>query len=177
MNDQTSWQGHSFTLLIFGGVVALCSIFFILGMLVGRTQLETTEVVPAAEVLVESSDSEELDLTFYELLAEVEPPLLESTPVSQSPTSPQVWTNLPAAIGTIDRDITLQIAALSSPDQAARLQEEVRALGFAVFILRPLPDDASGLHRVQVGPLSEVEVDGVRSRLEAIGYKPIVRRK
>jgi cell division protein FtsN len=34
----TSWKNHSFTLLVFGGIVVLCSIFFVLGMLVGRTQ-------------------------------------------------------------------------------------------------------------------------------------------
>jgi len=34
----TSWKNHSFTLLVFGGIVVLCSIFFVLGMLVGRNQ-------------------------------------------------------------------------------------------------------------------------------------------
>src|SRR5215510_6804667 len=38
MEDQTSWRGHTFTLLVFTGIVVLCSIFFILGMLVGRAQ-------------------------------------------------------------------------------------------------------------------------------------------
>ena len=37
-NEQTSWKGHTFTLLVFTGIVVLCSIFFILGMLVGRDQ-------------------------------------------------------------------------------------------------------------------------------------------
>ena len=36
MEEQTTWKGHSFTLLVFTGIVVLCSIFFILGMLVGR---------------------------------------------------------------------------------------------------------------------------------------------
>jgi cell division septation protein DedD len=38
MEETASWKGHSFTLLVFGGIVALCSIFFVLGMLVGRSQ-------------------------------------------------------------------------------------------------------------------------------------------
>ncbi len=46
MDDQTSWKGHSFTLLIFGGVVILSSIFFILAMLVGRTQAEPVAADP-----------------------------------------------------------------------------------------------------------------------------------
>ena len=41
MEEQTTWKGHSLTLLVFAGIVALCSIFFILGMLVGRQQGQT----------------------------------------------------------------------------------------------------------------------------------------
>ena len=33
MEEQTTWKGHTFTLLVFTGIVVLCSIFFILGML------------------------------------------------------------------------------------------------------------------------------------------------
>ena len=43
MEDQASWKSHSFTLLVFTGIVVLCSIFFILGMLVGRTQGQNQE--------------------------------------------------------------------------------------------------------------------------------------
>ncbi len=175
MDDQTSWRGHSFTLLIFGGVVVLCSIFFILGMLVGRTQAEAVASDPVAAVLPEETDPEELDLTFYESVDQSEPPPLESVPASE-PAPPPART-APPPTRTVNRDVTLQIAALSSADQAAKLQEEVRAMGFAVFVLRPGPDDSSGLHRVQVGPLSEAEVAGVQDRLEAEGYKPIVRRR
>ena len=38
MEEQTTWKGHTFTLLVFTGIVVLCSIFFILGMLVGRAE-------------------------------------------------------------------------------------------------------------------------------------------
>jgi len=38
MDEQVSWKGQSFTLLVFGGIVFLCSVFFVLGMLVGRGQ-------------------------------------------------------------------------------------------------------------------------------------------
>src|SRR5437762_6675689 len=38
MEEQTTWKGHTFTLLVFTGIVVLCSIFFILGMLLGRAQ-------------------------------------------------------------------------------------------------------------------------------------------
>ncbi len=177
MDEQTSWRGHSFTLLIFGGVVILCSIFFILGMLVGRTQAEAVAADPVAAVLPEETDPEELDLTFYESVDQTETLPLESAPASEPAPSPPPAQTISPPPRTFDRDVTLQIAALSSAEQAARLQEEVRAMGFAVFVLRPGADDTSGLHRVQVGPLSEAEVAGVQARLEAAGYKSIVRRR
>ncbi len=49
MEEQPSWKGHTFTLLIFGGIVVLCSIFFVLGMLVGRTQGQKLATVAAAD--------------------------------------------------------------------------------------------------------------------------------
>ena len=42
MEEQVTWKGQSFTLLVFGGIVFLCSIFFVLGMLVGRGQGKST---------------------------------------------------------------------------------------------------------------------------------------
>ena len=176
MDNQISWRGHSFTLLIFGGVVILCSIFFILGMLLGRTQAKTVARESVAAVLPEEADPAELDLTFYETVDQIEPPPLESAIVLGSDPPPPAQSARPL-VRTVGRDVTLQIAALSRADQAARLQKEVWAKGFPVFVLRPGSDDASGLHRVQVGPLSEAEVAGVQARLEAAGYKPIVRRR
>ena len=38
MEEQTTWKGHTFTLLVFTGIVVLRSIFFIFGMLVGRAE-------------------------------------------------------------------------------------------------------------------------------------------
>jgi len=53
MDEQVTWKGQSFTLLVFGGIVFLCSIFFVLGMLVGRGQgksaAESDQVKDAAK--------------------------------------------------------------------------------------------------------------------------------
>ncbi len=173
MEDQTSWRGHSFTLLIFGGVVVLCSIFFILGMLVGRTQM--TALVASASTETEEAapdpDPDELDLTFYEDVENASPSPLEagSVPRSPPPAPPTTTPNVGAAI-------TLQVAALSNAAQAEKLRAEIQALGLRVFVLRPAPDDASALHRVQVGPFSDqAEALRVRDRLRAEGYQPILR--
>ena len=49
MEESTSWKNHSFTLLIFGGIVIVCSIFFALGMLVGRSQGQRIAEIAFAE--------------------------------------------------------------------------------------------------------------------------------
>jgi cell division septation protein DedD len=184
MDDQTSWRGHNFTLLIFGGVVVLCSIFFILGMLVGRAQVEsvvqaaTVEPQPSSSQETDPADPDEFDLTFYESVEQDAPPPLESVPtVDRAITLEASRASAPSDLPQADARITLQIAALSNAEQAGKLLEEVRARGFGkAFILGPAPGDRSGLHRVQVGPFSEAEADRVQRQLEAQGYKPIVKR-
>jgi cell division protein FtsN len=49
MDEQVTWKGQSFTLLVFGGIVFLCSIFFVLGMLVGRGQGKSTADLDVAK--------------------------------------------------------------------------------------------------------------------------------
>ena len=59
MEEQTTWKAHSFTLLVFGGIVVLCSIFFVLGMLVGRTQSVKIASVAGAEAAVKPQPIDE----------------------------------------------------------------------------------------------------------------------
>ncbi len=182
--DGHSWKGHNFTLLIFGGVVVLCSIFFILGMLVGRAQLPTIAEVAATDETPPEESPEDVDLRFYETVEESELPPLESAPGAESaieaavapvplPPEPAALV-VPQPAGEVA--ITLQIAALSNPDQAETLRAEIAEKGFPAFVVRPAPDDQSALHRVQVGPFTdEAEVERIRALLENEGYQPIVR--
>jgi cell division protein FtsN len=54
MDEQVTWKGQSFTLLVFGGIVFLCSIFFVLGMLVGRGQGKSTAESDSAKEAAKS---------------------------------------------------------------------------------------------------------------------------
>ena len=179
MDEQTAWRGHSFTLLIFGGVVVLCSIFFILGMLVGRNQVLVPAVAEIPSVAddapIEPVEPEDLDLRFYEAVDADEPPPLEAA-ASLSPLPPEPEPEPVAAPGEVRPTVTLQIAALRNADQAESLRGEIAAMGFPSFVLRPGADDASALYRVRVGPFSdEAEAARVRALLEAEGYQSIVR--
>ena len=175
MDEQTAWRGHSFTLLIFGGVVVLCSIFFILGMLVGRNQVPVTAVEAIPSVTDDAAiEPEDIDLRFYEAVDADEPPPLE---VAASPSPPPPPEPEPvAAPEEVRLALTLQIAALRNADQAESLRGEIATMGFPSFVLRPGADDATALYRVRVGPFSdEAEAARVRAFLEAEGYQSIVR--
>src|SRR2546426_6231763 len=83
MEDQTSWKGHSFTLLVFTGIVVLCSIFFILGMLVGRAQgqkIAFAAAAPKAEAEAPGKENTTPELTFYDSVKKPELPTLEPPP-------------------------------------------------------------------------------------------------
>ena len=82
MEDQNSVKGQTFTLMIFGGIVVLCSIFFILGMLVGRTQGVKLATVAAAEAAVKANPKvpvieDRPELSFYESVDKKKPAVLE----------------------------------------------------------------------------------------------------
>src|SRR4029077_19922704 len=90
MEDQTTWKGHTFTLLVFTGIVVLCSIFFILGMLVGRAEGQkvagTGSVGASAKNEAKAAPKEEKqDLSFYESLKKEEQPALQPAPAKPDP--------------------------------------------------------------------------------------------
>ena len=69
MEEPASWKGHGFTLLVFGGIVVLCSIFFVLGMLVGRDQGQRIAEMAAADQAnrkpTAGAQNDAPELTFY----------------------------------------------------------------------------------------------------------------
>ncbi|PYS55212.1 MAG: hypothetical protein DMG13_05075 [Acidobacteria bacterium] len=181
MEDQTTWKGHSFTLLVFTGIVVLCSIFFILGMLVGRAQGQKAAAivaeggVPKPEVPPPLKE-EKPDLTFFESVEkerqptlerpkrESVPPLLESAPK-------------PAESAAPTKVINYQIAALRKASDADKLLDSAKRKGFRGFILAPVPGDGSPLYRVQIGPFSNmIEAEQAKKKLESAGYQPILKK-
>jgi cell division septation protein DedD len=88
----TTWKNHSFTLLIFGGIVALCFIFFVLGMLVGRNQGQRLAEIAAAEEAASkpvADTAEDFPLEFYSQTTE-EKPAVKLQPVPETPASTAV---------------------------------------------------------------------------------------
>src|SRR6266850_5645449 len=90
MEEQTTWKGHTFTLLVFTGIVVLCSIFFILGMLVGRAEGQklAASAVTAAAAKNEAKPAPKEDkqeFTFYDSVKKEEPAVLQPAPAKPEP--------------------------------------------------------------------------------------------
>jgi cell division septation protein DedD len=176
MEEQTTWKGHSLTLLVFGGIVVLCSIFFTLGMLVGRQQGQKIASVATAEAATTKPDAEPApieekpELTFFNSVErERAAPALEPPPAASPPAPPQP----PASVNSIN----FQIGAIKKSRDADKLLRDVKKKGFKAFILAPAPGEANPFFRVQVGPFSDaIEAENARKSLEAAGYKPILRK-
>jgi cell division protein FtsN len=87
----TTWKNHSFTLLIFGGIVALSLIFFVLGMLVGRNQGQRLAEIAFAEEAARqpvADKAEEFPLEFYSQTTEEKPDVkLQPVPETPAPTT------------------------------------------------------------------------------------------
>src|SRR5687767_10454299 len=126
MEETTTWRGHSVTLFIFAGLVLLCSIFFILGMLVGRTQAEKNANIAALEAALPAETKPAADakpdLTFFDSVERNAKPALEvdAAPATvdaapSAPAPPKRETRLPAAPQSV---LNYQIGAYRTQSDA-----------------------------------------------------------
>jgi cell division septation protein DedD len=205
MEDQATWKGHTFTLIVFSGIVMLCSIFFILGMLVGRTQgqkiASTALAAPASNKSdAKASKDDKPDFTFYDSVKKGDsaalmpapakpvpdpeplrveprkaPPVVEVKPEAPRAASPAHQVSSPPPPPT--NALNYQIGYFSKAANAEKLLEEVKKKGFRAFILTPSAGDANPIFRVQVGPYTSVtEGEAARKRLENLGYKVVPKK-
>ena len=189
MEDQTTWKSHTFTLLVFAAIVVLSSIFFILGMLVGRTQGQKIASSTSGETTLKvdakpEPKEDKPDFTFYDAVKKEQPAVLEPVPVKPDP---PVVTQAPPKANTKPEPppvtsrplnvVNYQIAALRKSADAEKLLDEVKKKGFRGFILAPVARDPNPYFRVQVGPFADqIEAQDMKKRLESAGYQPILKK-
>jgi cell division protein FtsN len=182
MEEETpSWKGHSFTLLVFGGIVVLCSIFFVLGMLVGRNQGQRIAESAAADMADRKDAAQPLPdvrrLDYHEETTEDNPDLgllLPSPPTAPAePREPE-----PPAQDPAPEKFYLQIVALKDKSEAARELDKVKSKGFRAMVLDPAAGGQDAFYRVLVGPFDTIpERDVAKRDLESQGYKnPLLRK-
>jgi len=190
MEEQTTWKGHTFTLLVFTGIVVLCSIFFILGMLLGRAQGQKVAAAApnGAALKIEAKPAPKEDnpsFTFYDSVKKDDLASLQRVPVNPDPepvpaappkkVQPAPETSPRATIP--GNSVNYQVGAMRKTADAEKLLKAVKKKGFRAFIISPRPDDPNPLFRVQVGPFADVlEAQSVKKRLESAGYQPILKK-
>lgn len=153
---------------VFFLVVLLCAIFFTLGYVLGRSQAvpEKTQVSPPKSPATGAAPPA-TDLTFYQHV--------EGKPAPANlPEQPKAQPAPASATTSTAEPIYLQVAAVTQEPEAKRLAQRLLELGFP-SVIRPPRDDR--FFRVQVGPFESSELaDAAQRRLEAQGYRDIVRR-
>jgi cell division septation protein DedD len=176
MEEQTSWRSQTFTLMIFGGIVVLCAIFFVLGMLVGRTQSVKIGAVATADAASKPPVKE---------IPREEPPepAFEPSPAKPAPAPPPI---IAAATAPLEKEeapvarepvsINVQVVALKKQSDAERVVDDLKKKGIRAFMLTPTPDDANPYYRVQVGAADSVVAESIKQKLEAAGFKPIIKK-
>lgn len=189
MEEPASWKGHSFTLLVFGGIVVLCSIFFVLGMLVGRSHGQrlaevTAEAAAPAKVPAVEGPALIFQKTPEPSLEEVDPPLVvaeaaeaAAPPRQERPLPPAIVPEPPEARPSSQK-LFLQVAALKGSGDAEKKLKEVKGKGFDAFILSPASGGGDVYYRLQLGPYTSLEeAEIVRRQLASAGYKEAFIKK
>ena len=181
---EQSWKGHSFTLLVFAGIVVLSSIFFMLGMLVGKAQgQKLASAAPAAAAKADAKpaakEEDKTDFTFYDSVKKEQPAALTPAPAKQeqapapSKAEPALEQLPPKTKANV---LNYQIGALRKSADAERLLSEVKKKGFKAYILSP-HDESNPYYRVQVGPFKDpIEAEKAKKNLEAAGFKPMLKK-
>jgi cell division septation protein DedD len=194
MEEQTTWKGHSFTLLVFTGIVVLSSIFFILGMLVGRQEGQKFASVVSAKNEAKAAPKEDKsDFTFYDSVKKGNEAGLQPAPQPKSdlelkpssiepakkaaPEPEREPAREPAPAAPSGNMISYQIGALRKAADAQKLLDEVKKKGFRAFILEPEKGDSNPYFRVQVGPFTDiVQAETMKKKLESEKYQPILKK-
>jgi cell division septation protein DedD len=188
MEEETpSWKGHSFTLLVFTGIVVLCSIFFVLGMLVGRSQGQRIAEIAAAEEGAKNNQAQPLPETSLDYFKQTTAAAVDEpfTPAIPAPTTAEPSTaSTPAAAPppkppepesvlpkpTADKPY-LQIVATKDMKEADKARVKVQSKGFKAIIV-PADPGKNAMNRVWVGPFeSKADAEMAKTELEAQGFK------
>ena len=169
-------------LVLFFGLVVLCSVFFALGFKLGRSSMIGPELTSTPS----SNSSGNNVAKPGAKAADTTPPktTTQDTPPAQTPTDNAAK---PADTGTASSATSsettaspapsgnyyVQIAAVSKQEDADALVDALKKKQYAAFSTA-LSDK---LIRVQIGPFSDIkEAEATRAKLVGDGYNPILKK-
>jgi DedD protein len=200
--DEKGLSARYLVLMFLMGVAA-CAVFFSLGFLVGynerssRTAPVTEQVTPPPVVpptvnppLETAPFAPKESAAAGASAGPAQPKPSEetgqgkkATPAASLPTSAQLPSSAAPAPPSgapgveVGSAFTVQVAASRNQQDAEKLVKELKARGYAVFVVTPEFAHANdNLFRVQVGPFAtREEAEQVRAKIAKEGFKPFIR--
>jgi len=179
-------------LFLFFGLVGICALFFALGYSLGRKSEPAITTASAATVpqtvpgtnKARGGSTATPPMTFYKSVEQKDanPELTpaadgktEAAPASASP-APTPSSDAPEPTATLPTGgYFVQVAAVSKQEDADSLVDALKKKQYPALVAAPVPTDK--LFRVQVGPFSDIkDAEGMRTRLIADGYSPILKK-
>jgi DedD protein len=179
-------------LVLFFGLVGICALFFALGYSLGRKAEPAASAASTATPQVSSNTNKASggaaanpQMTFYKSV-EGKDANPELTPPAETKTDAPAGTNggtAPApASNAADPATTMptsgyfvQVAAVSKQEDADALVDALKKKEYPAFVASAAANDK--LFRVQLGPFSDIkDAEGMRTKLVADGYSPILKK-
>lgn len=171
-------------LVLFFGLVVLCSAFFALGFKLGRGSAGGPELTSSPASTSPSNaaakPATKPDLSFYKSVGQDSPPA-QLTPPDKAADKPADTTTTPttaapgdsAAAPANTTSYFVQVAAVSKQEDADALVEALKKKQYAAFAT-PVGDK---LFRIQVGPFTDLkDAEAMRAKLMGDGYNPILKK-
>ena len=185
-------------LFLFFGLVAICSVFFSLGYMLGRKSDPTITTASAAGTPRTAANgtkpagngsAQTPPMTFYKAVEQKEASPELTPPASDSKTDPKndSGTNPAGAAGSTTpanpepvgmlpgTSYYVQVAAVSKQEDADALVDALKKKQYPALVSNT--QNADKLFRVQVGPFGDVkEAEATRAKLIGDGYNPILKK-
>jgi DedD protein len=181
-------------LVLFFGLVGICALFFALGYSLGRRSEPAITTASAAigpqtvpgTSKTSGGSTPAASMTFYKSVEQKDanPELTPATDAKTDTATPANGTlaqgpaaNAPDPTTTLPTGTSyfVQVAAVSKQEDAESLVDALKKKQYPALIAAPIPTDK--LFRVQVGPFSDIkDAEGMRTRLIADGYSPILKK-
>lgn len=172
-------------LVLFFGLVVLCSVFFALGFKLGKgsaggPELSSTPSSTSTGNAAAKPAAKPSDPVPYKSAAQDTPATqpaqadktekaADNSSAAASTTAPADQSAAPAPSGTY----YVQVAAVSKQEDAEALVDALKKKQYAAFSTA-LSDK---LYRIQVGPFSDIkEAETIRTKLVGDGYNPILKK-
>ena len=172
-------------LVLFFGLVVLCSVFFALGFKLGRGSARGPEVSSSPSPTSTSNAAAKpatkpTDLTFYKAVGQDNPPAQLTPPENAAKSPDGSGTSAPATppadqatAPAASSSYFVQVAAVSKQEDAEALVDALKKKQYAAFATTL----ADKLYHIQVGPFGDIkEAEAMRTKLVGDGYNPILKK-